>query len=101
MPYATHILRPADVGLFSTLKMKWKEAVRIWQLDHIGETLSKSIFPGIFCKAWKASTTTELAMNAFRRTGLYPFKFESVDHSRISALTENDAPPIAPVFFIF
>ncbi|XP_060596078.1 uncharacterized protein LOC132750148 [Ruditapes philippinarum] len=41
LPNATHILQPCDVGFFSPMKSSWKRQVKLWQLNHIGEALTK------------------------------------------------------------
>ena len=79
MPNATHVLQPADVGLFSQLKSSWSSSVRARQMEHLGESLTKSSFPGVFKSAWDSVATKTTAQNAFRRTGLFPFTFEVQD----------------------
>jgi hypothetical protein len=41
LPNATHVLQACDIGLFSPLKSAWQAVVKAWQLEHIGQALSK------------------------------------------------------------
>jgi hypothetical protein len=48
LPNSTHVLQACDIGLFSPMKSKWKEMVKKWQMEHLGEPFTKANFPEVF-----------------------------------------------------
>lgn len=78
LAHASHLLQPLDLRLFSPLKENWRQSVRAWQLEHIGEFLTKRNFASVFKSAWEKSCTIEVAVNGFRDTGLFPLNSERV-----------------------
>lgn len=83
LPNATHVLQACDIGLFSPLKSAWQAAVKTWQLDHIGEALSKTQFPEIFKETWVKVTTFENACHGFRQSGLFPLTPDGIDKTKL------------------
>lgn len=83
LPNATHILQPADVGLFSPMKTSWSSAVKDWHVSNLGMTLSKHAFPALFKGVFEKTATEKTATNAFRKCGLFPLDFNSIDSSRL------------------
>ncbi|XP_053392934.1 uncharacterized protein LOC128555225 [Mercenaria mercenaria] len=83
LPNATHILQPCDVGFFSPMKSAWKKNLKHWQLENIGETLTKRQFPAVFKSAWETVSTLENAAHGFRRSGLYPLDPNGIDKTKL------------------
>ena len=52
-PNATHILQACDIGFFVSMEAVWKAMVKEWQLQHVGEVLTKKQFPAGFEKKKK------------------------------------------------
>ena len=50
LPNATPILQACDIGFFVLMKAVWKVMVKEWQLQHVGEVLTKNQFPAVFEK---------------------------------------------------
>ncbi|XP_061169161.1 uncharacterized protein LOC133178483 [Saccostrea echinata] len=48
-------------------------AVRDYQLQNIGEYVTKTKFASVFRNAWMKSTTPDVAVKAFKESGLFPF----------------------------
>ncbi|XP_053403149.1 uncharacterized protein LOC123555840 [Mercenaria mercenaria] len=72
LEHASHVMQPLDLRLFSALKKSWKQSVRDWQSEHIGEYVTKVTFARVFKAAWKQSTTTDAAVKGFAEAGLFP-----------------------------
>lgn len=51
LEHASHLMQPCDLRLFSGLKDAWKQAVRDFQFQHIGEHVTKRTFAGVFRQA--------------------------------------------------
>ena len=73
---ATHILQACDIGLFSPMESEWQANVKEWQMNHIGQALSKKEFPTIFRKTWYAVAT-------LRRSGMFPLGPDGIDLSKL------------------
>jgi hypothetical protein len=69
--HTTHVLQPADVGLFSPLKTLYGQYVdRISQYQHA--YIHKSCFLGGYIEARKKTYTRENVLSAFTTAGLVP-----------------------------
>ena len=73
LPHSTHVLQPADVAVFRSLKHYWNEQGLAAARETGGRKLSKSEFFSIFTPAWHMLTTVENAQSGFRKTGICPF----------------------------
>lgn len=81
LEHASHVMQPLDLRLFSVLKESYKQSVRQWQVDNIGQMVTKRNFAPIFKRAWEKSTTTDVAVKGFRDAGLYPLNPDVVTQS--------------------
>lgn len=72
LEHASHLIQPCDLRLFASLKESWKIALREWQIEHIGQYVTKFKCAFIFKRAWQASSKVENAVNGFRDAGLFP-----------------------------
>jgi len=81
LEHASRVIQPLDLRLFSALKRNWKQAVRDFQSEHIGEYVTKTTFAGVFKQAWNASTTLEVAVKVFQEAGLFPLNPAAVTSS--------------------
>ncbi|XP_060585333.1 uncharacterized protein LOC132741220 [Ruditapes philippinarum] len=78
LEHASHVMQPLDLRLFSQLKRTWRQAVRDWQSEHIGEFVTKKTFARVFKQAWEKSTTVEVAVKGFQEAGLFPLDQNAV-----------------------
>ena len=53
-----------------------------WQLDNIGNTLTKKQFPAVFKTAWQSVATFEVAAQGFRHAGLFLLDFNGIDKTK-------------------
>lgn len=72
LEHASHLMQPCDLRLFSVLKDSWKQAVRDYQFQNIGEHVTKKTFASVFKTAWEKATTLSVAVHGFRDAGLFP-----------------------------
>ena len=72
LEHASHLMQPCDLTLFSSLKETWKQAVREFQVENIGEVVTKAKFASVFKKAYEKSANIENAVKGFRDAGLFP-----------------------------
>ena len=99
LPNASHVCQPCDVGLFSQLKTAWKQQVRQWQMEHLGQILTKKTFSGVFQHAWNMVNNIGNAVGAFKRSGVYPFTINGIDMSKLDpsvTATVQQEVPTAP-----
>jgi hypothetical protein len=81
---ATHVLQPCDVGFFSPMKAAWKKEVKTWQLQNLGQALTKKHFPGVFKKAWLKVAKIENAIHGFQKCGLFPLNPNNIDLTKLN-----------------
>ena len=82
------IIQPFDVGIFSELKQAWVSAIHTFMKDNLSLLVTKGTFSRVFKMAWEEimgdkEKVTQLAVNAFRRSSIYPFDSGAVDYSRL------------------
>ena len=81
LPHASHIMQPLDVGVFSHLKIEWREAVRTHTQT---EVVAKRNFARVFKTAWeKISTNQLIAIQGFRKSGLFPVDRSNIDATKL------------------
>lgn len=78
-PHSTHILQPADVSLFRSLKHHWNETGLKATREHGGKKLGKSDFFKVFTPAWNKAKSVENAQSGFRKTGLCPYNRSAIE----------------------
>ncbi|KAJ8938288.1 hypothetical protein NQ314_011540 [Rhamnusium bicolor] len=93
-PNSTHIMQPADVGLFKPLKEYWRQAVRNCQNDHEGKSVTKIEFATVFEEALNNQNISNHIRNAFRRCGLFPYNPDAVDYTKCVQNTLEQIQPI-------
>ncbi|XP_033731184.1 LOW QUALITY PROTEIN: uncharacterized protein LOC117320803 [Pecten maximus] len=84
LPNATHILQACDVGLFSPMKAAWTKHVKQWQMQHIGEVLTKRMFPEVFRGTWYQVATFANAWKGFQKSGLFPLSSDGIDRTKLA-----------------
>lgn len=99
LPNSTHVLQACDIGLFSPMKSKWKEMVKKWQMEHLGEPFTKANFPEVFKSTWTSVANLTNSVSAFKRSGLFPLTPDGIDQSKLgpSKMTNNCSLPSTTV----
>ncbi|XP_005105548.1 uncharacterized protein LOC101864008 isoform X1 [Aplysia californica] len=86
--HISHIMQPLDVAVFKTMKAEWKTAAR--EQNFKGEVVTKRNFAAVFKKAYMKTTEKPLCPTAFRKSGIFPLDFNSVD---LRELVVRSPPP--------
>ncbi|XP_068749118.1 uncharacterized protein [Montipora capricornis] len=69
---ATHLVQPADVGLFSSMKQTWYKNVRLFSKKHPNTDITKKNFCSVFKSTWDEVMRPSTLSDAFRKSGIYP-----------------------------
>lgn len=99
-PHTSHILQPADVSVFKSLKTNWTTEGLKFTRETAGKKVGRQHFFQVFTPAWERSSSVENIQAGFRRTGIFPFNQEAIPKSAFlpSLTTEcQNAEPATPV----
>lgn len=69
---ATHLVQPADVGLFGSMKQTWYKTVRRFSQKHPNTDITKKNFCSVFKSTWDEVMHPSTLSDAFRKSGIYP-----------------------------
>ena len=81
-PHASHKLQPLGVGFFGPFKTAYSVECDNWMVGHPGRPITHKEVAGLFRAAYYRVGNLERPINAFKATGIYPFRptiFEEVD----------------------
>ena len=45
-PHVTHIMQPLDVGVYGPVKKTWRQTLKEYKIETLGDTVTKEEFPG-------------------------------------------------------
>ena len=69
---ATHLVQPADVGLFGPMKKSWYKSVREFSQRNPNSDINKRNFCSVFKGTWEDVMSPSVLVSAFRKSGIYP-----------------------------
>lgn len=81
-PNATHILQPADVGVFGPGKSIYSKEVQRWKQENGNRQLSMVDHIKVLKKVVDKAMTPDTIKNAFKKTGLFPLDENNVPVER-------------------
>lgn len=87
-PHTTHALQGLDVVVFASLKRHW-QAVRDARERGTGLPIRKEDFLLLYSAARTATLTTQLILEAFRKTGAYPVNRATVSDEQMAPSLET------------
>ncbi|KIO18048.1 hypothetical protein M407DRAFT_84348, partial [Tulasnella calospora MUT 4182] len=87
-PHTIHALQGLDVVVFASLKRHW-QAVRDAREQETGLPVRKEDFILLYSAARTATLTTQLIIEAFRKTGAYPVNRGAVSTEQMVPSTET------------
>jgi hypothetical protein len=92
LPNSTHILQPLDVGLFKSLKSKWKHEVKHFKINNNYKNLTKDAVAPVSDNSLKSISNIEtIFKNYFKACGLFPFNADNIDYSKLLYDENNDS----------
>lgn len=92
-PHTTHKLQPLDVGFFKPLQTYYDRFIERWLRSHPGRVFTEYQVAEAFKDAYGKAATVEIATNAFRKCGIWPYNpdlFSETDYAP-SATTDRPA----------
>lgn len=93
-PNSTHIIQPADVSVFKTLKSGWDREVYEWKRKSNHKAVTKAMFGNLLQKVYDEKVTKEVNNNGFRKCGLFPFDANAIDFPKCMDHPSRSHPPI-------
>ena len=83
--HASHLLQPLDLLLFGPLKKDWMRACAAFH--HLTSAIvTQRNFAKNFSTAWNFSNTPDVIRGGFRKSGIYPFKPQAFDYSKLAPI---------------
>lgn len=71
---------PLDVGVFSPLKRKWKDILKMWFQESWLQKVSKTAFHFLFFDKLFEEISTKNIIKGFKGSRIYPPNYETVVH---------------------
>ena len=81
---ATHLIQALDLSLMGSVKTVYKEEVRKWHMENLGEVYNKEAFIAIFAKVWKKCSNIKNAVNSFCKSGIFLWNPSAVDGKKLA-----------------
>ena len=72
-PHSTHMMQPLDVSFMSPFKTYYSQEIENWLKSNIGRVVTHYQVASLMRKAYVRAATVEVAVNGFRKTGIFPF----------------------------
>lgn len=89
-PHCTHRLQPADVAFMRPLSAYYDSAATAWLRSHPGRVITPFQISEIFGQAYIQTATMTIAINAFKKCGIWPYNANNfTDADFIAAETTN------------
>ena len=82
-PNATHIIQPLDLMLMSAVKSAYKEDLRKWYMQNIGESFDKYRFVEVFKETYMRACKMKNAIEGFEEAGIVPWNPNKVKTKKL------------------
>lgn len=80
---ATHLVQPADVGLFGAMKQSWYKNVRRYSQQNPNTDITKKNFSSIFRKTWEGVMRPSILVDSFRKSGVFPINRQKISSDQV------------------
>lgn len=80
---ATHLVQPADVGLFGSMKQTWYKNVRLFSKKHPNTDITKKNFCSVFKSTWDEVMRPLTLSDAFRKSGICPVCRDQITNDQV------------------
>lgn len=91
-PHCTHRLQPLDVSFMKPLSAYYGEEVKKWLRTNPGRVVTHYQVAGLFCNAFLKAATMLVAINGFRKTGIWPVNPDVFGDEDFLAADTTDLP---------
>ncbi|KAJ8941908.1 hypothetical protein NQ314_010253 [Rhamnusium bicolor] len=83
-PNTTHLMQPADVGVFKPLKSEWKKIIHQWlrKPENINSAVTKTTFCPLLKTVLEKPSLPQTIINGFKKCGLFPFNPDAPDYTK-------------------
>ncbi len=82
---ATHLVQPADVGLFGAMKQTWYKNARRHSQNNPNKDINKKNFCSVFRATWDDVMRPSLLVDAFRTSGIFPLDRAHITDVKVKA----------------
>ena len=89
----THLVQPADVGLFWPTRKSWYKSVRKYNKRNPNSDINKRNFCSAFKSTWEEVRTPSILVNAFCKSGIYPLNSKQVTGEVLNSSEPSDKEP--------
>lgn len=114
-PHCTHRMQPLDVSFMAPLSHYYSEEARKWLQCHPGRPITINQVGKLFGAAFMKAASMETAVNAFKKTGIFPLDpnvfpdwmfqpaetterpLEETIHQHCLAASSTCQPPVEPI----
>ena len=93
---ATHLVQPADVGLFGPMKKSWYKAVRLFAQRNPNTDINKKNFCSVFKATWEEVMSPSVLVSAFRKSGIYPLDRKQISNERLLCSEQSSSETGSP-----
>lgn len=80
---ATHLVQPADVGLFGPMKQAWYKNVRRFTQTNPNTEICKKNFCSVFKSTWEEVMRPSILCSSFKKSGIYPLRRQEITEDQI------------------
>lgn len=91
-PHCTHRVQPLDVGFFAPLQTYYGQEIQRWLKQNPGRIVSHFQVSDLFNRAYLKAATPANAINAFSKTGIYPFNENIFEDWMFQPSSTTDKP---------
>ena len=80
---ATHLVQPANVGLFGLMQQSWYKHIRRFSQKNPNMDITKKNFCAVFKSTWQEVMRPSILSEAFRKSGLYPVCRQQISNVQV------------------
>lgn len=80
---ATHLVQPADVGMFGPMKQAWYKNVRRFTQRNPNTDITKRNFCSVFRSCWEDVMRPSILCSSFSKSGIYPLARQQITEDQI------------------
>jgi len=91
-PHCSHRLQPLDVSFMKPLSTFYTQEVEKWLINHPGRVVTVQQLPSLFRDAYLRAAGALMAVNGFKKTGIWPINRDIFSEADFAAAVPTDIP---------